>query len=324
MIKDKESWQAEELSLCLDALQEGRRSVSQDQEVQELIELAAMLQQAGNQAVVPDTLIAEMADVLALELSKKKQKRRKQWLYGALAGTAAACLIAVFVQFAIVPPAENYMAQQQDNRLEMQNFNSSVSTGQPIREVAPEKALQPDSQIQQSESNQEAKSASPQLIAGIFPQSEAMDQEKQSDQLALLQQPPPEVSSRQSALMAKTAVTEEPSRQIEQKISTMLVIPDRKPQSVIIDPDGSVIEQVYHFGRQDEILITQRFHASSEDKTAENIQQSKVQPFAKQNQEQSNRITIKIDQYDITIAGKRTSAELQKIAETLIEKKMVQ
>jgi len=122
--------------------------------------------------------------------------------------------------------------------------------------------------------------------------------------------------------MARTAVIEEQSNQTEQKISTMLVIPDRKPQSVMIDPDGSVIEQVYHFGSQDEILITQRFHASSE--TAENIQQSKVQPFAKQNQEQPNRITIKIDQYDITVSGKRTPAELQKIAETLIEKKMVQ
>ncbi|GBG57669.1 hypothetical protein SPFL3102_00970 [Sporomusaceae bacterium FL31] len=323
MIKDKESWQAEELSLCLDALQEGRQSVSQDQEVQELIELAAIIQQAGNQAVVPDILIAEMADVLAIELGEKKQKRRKQWLYGGLAGTAAACFIAAFMQFAVVPHSENYMAQQQNNRPEMQNFNPSVPSGQPTQEVTSEKDLQQDGHIQQSEPNQEPpKSASQQLIAEILPQSEVMDQEKPSDQLALLQQPSSDVNTRQSALMARTAVIEEQSNQTEQKISTMLVIPDRKPQSVMIDPDGSVIEQVYHFGSQDEILITQRFHASSE--TAENIQQSKVQPFAKQNQEQPNRITIKIDQYDITVSGKRTPAELQKIAETLIEKKMIQ
>lgn len=323
MIKDKESWQAEELSLCLDALQEGRQSVSQDQEVQELIELAAIIQQAGNQTGVPDILIAEMADVLAIELGEKKQKRRKQWLYGGLVGTAAACFIAVFVQFAVVPHSENYMAQQQNNRPEIQNFNPYVPSGQLTQEVTPEKALQQDGHIQQSEPNQEPpKSASQQLIAEIFPQSEVTDQEKPADQLALLQQPSPDASTRQSALMARTAVIEEQSNQTEQKISTMLVIPDRKPQSVMIDPDGSVIEQVYHFGSQDEILITQRFHASSE--TAENIRQSKVQPFAKQNQEQPNRITIKIDQYDITVSGKRTPAELQKIAETLIEKKMVQ
>lgn len=318
MIKDKESWQAEELSLCLDALHEGRQSVSQDQEVQELIDLAALIQ-AGNQAPVPEALIAEMADILAIELGEKKQKRRKQWLYGGLAGTAAACLIAAFVQFAIVPPADNYMAQQQDHGAQMQNSSLPVPSAQPSREIDSSKVLQQDGQIQQSESNQEAKRASQQLIAEIISQPEAREQEKQSDQLALLQQPSPDVSVRQSALMAKTAVIEEPSNQTEQRISTMLVIPDRKPQSVRIDPDGSVIEQVYHFDSQDEILITQRLHVSREDETAGN-----AQPFAKQNQKQPNRITIKIDQYDITIVGKRTSAELQKIAETLIEKKIVQ
>lgn len=323
MIKDKESWQAEELSFCLDALHEGRQSVSQDQEVQELIDLAVLIQ-AENPAPVPDALIAEMADVLAIELGKNKQKRRKQWLFGGLAGTAAACLIAVFVQFAIVPPADNYVAQQQDHGAQMQNSSPSVPTGQPTREAAPEKFRQQVDQIQQSESNQEAKRASQQLVAEIFLQPEAREQEKQSDQLALHQQPVPDVSARQSTLMAKTTVIEEAGNQTEQKIRTMLVIPNHKPQSVRIDPDGSLIEQVYHFDSQDEILITQRLHVSREDENAGDTPQSKVQPFAKQNQKQPNRITIKIDQYDITIIGKRTSAELQKIAETLIEKKIVQ
>ncbi|QJW47914.1 hypothetical protein HA075_20520 [bacterium BFN5] len=322
MINDKESWQAEELSLCLDALHEGKQSVSQDQEVQELIDMAVLIQ-AENPATVPDVLIAEMADVLAIELGKSKRKRRKQWLYGGLAATVAACLIAVFVQFAVIPPVDNYVAQQQNHGDQMQNSSPSISAGQPTREAVPEKARQQDDQIIKSESHQEAKRASQQLLAEIISQPEVREQEKQSDQLAL-QQPAPDVSARQSTLMAKTTVGEEAGNQTEQKISTILVIPDHKPQSVRIDPAGSMIEQVYHFDSQDEILITQRLHVSSEDQTAGDTQQSKDLPFAKQNQEQPNWITIKIDQYDITIVGKRTSAELQKIAATLIEKKIVQ
>lgn len=335
MLEDKEIKQAEEFSQGLDALQQGKQPDIQDEEVKEWLKTAVLLKQSKKQEELPTALIEKMADQLSLELAVQKKKRASFRMYGTL-GTAAAILIAAFLQFYPSQPYGSNLARQQENPPAPQQLAAVLDTPSP----APDKgtsnvqqnSLGKSEQIQPTrptEGEKAQKTASlPETIAQIIKEPQEADKGKEQ-QVAKVEKETLEAGKNlRSLFLAKGEHGQLPEgKELHSEgaaMTVMLVLPDRQPQWV--KAENGVIEQVYHMENQAEIKITQRLSGAEGEARLQNV----VQPPADQGssekmdglQGQRNRITLKKGQYDITIEGETTTEELQKIGELLIEREM--
>jgi len=338
MPSEKEYNQADELSRCLDCLHDGEQPVIQDGEIKDLLEVAALTKQSFNQEDLPKLLIDEMADNLSAELRALKQKRHRHWLYGGLAGTAAAVVIAAFVQLLLPQTPGNNIAQRMDDGLENQQIAAAADPSNAPIAAEPPKAMIP--QQDQTDKKTEASVPAPaeekpadsvsKVITAIIQGAEI---EQKPNQVAILQQEAPNDMIRKNA--AKTEIKslrEAKGIQPEHKMTMMMAMPNQTAQSITIDNASGVIQQIYHLGNNDDIIITQKLLDESELEGKEDVQQSKmqaveksaIQPFTEKIQENRNSITVKVDKYDIRIEGEKTTAELQRIAESLTAKKLEQ
>jgi len=343
MLNNKEFNQAEKLSECLDHLNGGRQFIAQDEEIQELVEMANFVKQSCRQEVIPQLLIGELVDKLASELQARKQhKGYTHWLYGGLVGTVAAVLIAAFVQFLVPPAVDHHIAQQFYNNGETQkNVAIADQTSVPILSQATSPMIE-----QQVQSGSSAEAPAPQLvvkkandnlskvIAEIIPVAELPAIEQKSNQVAILRQGMPQDMTRtKSVLMAKmdiSPVSEDVKTQLDRRVAIM-VLPYQTTQSITVDNTSGVIRQVYNQGTNDEIIITQRLHDESRVRTRDSVKQGPVLAVAESSAIQTinkdvimNSLTVKVDKYLIRIAGNKTNKELQKIAESLIMKDIEQ
>jgi hypothetical protein len=340
MLKNKENNQAEELSRCLDILNDGRHPVVVDKEIKELTEVAVLVKQSYSQEDLPNVLIDKMVDNLATDLGKQKQKRRIHWLYGGLAGTVAAVFIAAFVQFLLPQAADNGIAQQIDNIEKQPIVAAADQSSDSIMEKATKGMVSQQGQAGNSiqapvPEPAKEKTADPKVIAEGVHGTESSPIDQKSNQAARLQ---PETSNdmttRKSIAMAKTgnqSLQETPTMQPEHKIAMMLVMPNQAAQSMKVDNTSGVIRQVYHLGNNDEIIITQKLHDENKAKIRNGVKQGEMQALADNTAQQPvtqkttaalNRLTVTIDKYDITIEGEKTMEELQKIAESLTAKEI--
>lgn len=341
MQKDKEYNQADELSRCLDSLNDGKQPVIQDKEIISLMEVAALVKQSSSQDDLPKYLIAEMADTLAKERKAQKQKWRKHWLYGGLVGSAAAIVIAAFGQFLLPKTPDNMIAQEiNDTKEKPQMTAAADQSGAPKNAELPDKLTQRQEQTNKSAeepvspaTEQSADSVS-KVLTDIIHGSEVPETE-QSNQVAILQQ-----DALNDVKMQKSAVLTESERkslraskiiQPEHKMTIMMVMPNQTAESTNIDNVSGVIHQVYHLGNNDEIIITQKLldengaqsKADAQQDQGQGLERSaQVQPFTQEAKDNSNSITVKVDKYDIIIEGRKTTAELQKIAKSLTAKKL--
>jgi hypothetical protein len=339
---DKEYNQTDELSRCLDSLHDGERPVIQDGEIEDLLEVAVLVKQSFSQEDLPKLLIDEMADTLSAELRMQKQRQRRHWLYGGLAGTAAAVVIAAFVQFLLPQAPGNHIAQSMDTSLENQQIVAAADSAKaPIAAESPKVVIPQQDQTEESTkatvpSPNEDKSVDSvsKVITDIIQGTEVPAIEQKPNQVAILQQQVPN-----DMMMQKNAARKETSNksvrasksiQPEHKMTMMMVMPNQTAQSTTVDNDSGVIQQIYHLDNNDEIIITQRLLDESGLKSKDDAQQTKmqvleksaIQPFTEKTKDNSNSITVKVDKYDITIEGKETTAELQKIAASLTAKKL--
>ncbi len=176
-----------------------------------------------------------------------------------------------------------------------------------------------------------------QVIAEIIHGVESPEIENKPNQVALLQQETPkDMTIEKSVQMAETrtkSLRANKSIQPERKIAMMMVMPNQEAKSIKIDNTNGIIQQVYNLGNHDEIIITQRPLEENRERRKDDANKEEVhalaedgglQPFAKNTKGSINIITVKMDQYDITIEGNKTPTELQKIAEALIVKEVEQ
>lgn len=347
MLKDKEYNQAEELSRCLDSLSDGKHPVVQDEEINELIEVAAFVKQSFRQDDLPKVLINEMVEELATELKAQKQKRRNHWLYGGLVGTAAAVLIAGFVQFVLPQSPDNHMAERVDDSINTPKKVAAVDQSTDPT-IVQSNAMTPQ-QNQSGNSNSNSNSTQPpksvpvaeekptdsvsKVIAEIILKAEPESDEKPNQVAILQQETPNSMTMQRSASMPQTrnkSIQENKSFQPEHKIFTVMVMPNQEAQSIKVDNTSGMIQQIYNLGNNDEITITQRVMDEGlvKDDKQEKVQalaeSAATEPLSKKAKGSINSITVKIDKYDITIEGNKTQKELQKIAESLAAKKIEQ
>jgi hypothetical protein len=342
MPNDKEYNQADELSRCLDNLHNSEPLMIQDGEIEELLDVVALVKQSFSQEDLPKLLINEMVDTLAAELKIKKQRRLRQWLYGGLAGTAAAVVIAACVQFLLPQTIDNHIAQHVDNSLSDQQIAAAANPNVPIAPKLPETKVPQQEQPNEStkitvpSSNEDkAVNSVSKVITDIMQGAEPPVIEQKPDQVAILQQTPNGMTMQENAAkkeMGNRSVRTSKRIQPAHKMTAMMVIPNQAAQSTTVDNANGVIRQIYHLDNKDEIIITQRLLDENELKNKEDVQQNKIQvpeqsamqPFSEKAKDSNNSITLKVGKYDITIEGQETKAELQKIAASLTEKELEQ
>lgn len=316
--------QTEELSREIDKLTiAGHRAVA-DPELDELLDVADMLKHSCPGDEIPHSLIGGMADTLAVELKARQERRRRSRLYTVLAGSAAAVVLAVGVQLTLfqqhsaLPPAEQLEARVTPPTApadkaygEAKQAAPAPAGGQQAKEKAPA-----DSEIK------------PQIAAGLLPavMADKINEtvrtakgEENSEQLAMnaadiaAEQPQPELRLMAKARMAVPAGKEADG---EQTINRLLVLPGHPAQSVTVAPDRKQVEQIYKLHGREEVRVIQRLPGALP--AADTAGEASRQSDASAAKDKVNRVTITRDGYEVSVEGRQTTAELKKLADSLV------
>lgn len=351
MEENKEITQRDELSRCLDRLNDGNYPVMEDKEIEELIEMAVVVKEAHGSEELPRVLIDEIVDTLVIELGGKKEKQRRHWLYGGVACAAASLFVAITTQFLLPQSFNQNISQEIDGNVEKQKLVAVVdqSSSPIVQKVIPmeekrediiESKPMGDEKLQSGLPAESTPSKSADSMAKVMveilevAQLTGKEEEGKNNQVAILEKETlQEKGMGRKILMARmdrnSALQDEGGRQSKPE-NTMFVQPGKVAKSVMVDLSSGVIRQVYNEGR-DEIVITQRSTGDKMGAIAQNAQQGinyysgqnlTKQPMDKKNREYKNSLTVEIDNYDITIEGNKSREELQKIVDSLVVKEM--
>lgn len=346
MEKNVENMQDEKLSRALDRLNDGNCPVIADQEIEELIEMAAIVKQTHKQEELPRLLIDKIVTDLAVELGEKKQKGRTQWLYRGLACAAATLLIVIGTQFLSPQSFDKNIAQEIDGSSGMEKMiavadNSSISfpstadpiTEEPAKEISSEKP--PIAELVE-ETPEKATDSISKVVVEIIQVAQSTPEEEKANQVAILaKEAPPQKAMGENFIRSnmKMSLAANLDNDDQAKAgNVMLVQPDKvAPQSITVDHHSGAIRQVYNEGLEGKIIITQVL-IGSEVKTIESASQGGNDPSSKgvaipqgvyqKDKNNSNSLTVKFDEYWVTIEGNKTMEELQKIVDSLVVKKI--
>lgn len=345
-MSQKEYNGAEELNQYLDSINAGKHPVVEDEELKQLTDLAVFINQSYSQEELPRVLIDEVVDNIAAELQAKKQKRRTRWLYSGFLGTAAAVVIAAFVQFVLPHSVDQNIAQQMDGSIEAPKMVANAKQSEesnstkPVDTVVTRQALPKENTEAPPVAvpvEEKATTSASKVLAEIVNVAEAPEMEQKSNAVALLQEEKAkDITMGKKLSMAKSfsnSYQEERTMQPERKVNKIMVMPNQTAKSTTIDNTTGIIKQVYSLGNHDEIIITQKLQDESNVKSRQlskpekeqgGVQSTAIEPLAKNAKETMNKLTTKVDKYDITIEGAKTSEDLKTITESLVEKEMEQ
>lgn len=348
MRKNEKETEEEKISCGLDRLNDGNCPVIADTEIEELIEMAALVKKTHQQEELPRVLIDEIVNNLAAELGEKKQKGRRQWLYGGLACAAATLLIAIGTQFLLPQSFDNNIAQEMDGSAEMKKNVAVVDQGSiPVPQSAKttiEKQEEPISSEKipiavpsETTATKSTNSISEALVE-IIQVAQPLPEEEKINQVAILEKEIPQEKIMEKNLV-RARMNMNFSAQADKYSQTntenaILVQPNKVAQSLTVDHSSGAIRQVYNEGlyEQEQIIITQRvlvgdsgvkaIESAKQDANKDNSKNSTAPAVYKTNKNHNNSLTVNIDKYSVTIEGNKTTEELKKIAESLVFKKI--
>ena len=335
MKKDNELNQAEELTKCLDSLNENKYPTFQDEEIKKLVDLAAFVKQSYRQENLPHVLIDEIVNHLAKEFQEKKQKKSYFWLYSGIAGTVAAIFIAAFAHFLLPQPTDYNIAQQ--------ITPAADQPSHPISKESTDTLIPPQAQsdnaikVPVAAPIEEKSTASvSKAIAEIIKAAESPAIDPKSNQVAILQEKSPtDIMMQKKVSMNKTSMDslQEDKGTQGRKIARVMVMPNQAVQPTQVDTVSGDIKHVYNIGTHDEITITQGLADKSRVTSKEDPKEDEVttltegrviQPLPEKTKDAMNSLTVKVDHYNVIIEGNKTPEELQEIAESLVEKEVEQ
>lgn len=284
-----EKRQAEALSAALDELNQGMPlENAHEEELAELLRTAQFIKAAAVPPTVPPPAVRNyIVEQAAISITRAKRKKRLAWGVAGFAGTAAAVLLITFLN--ILPPT---MQEQQLAKSPQPVPAPAIETPQP-------------SSIVETPSNLTVPPANDKLQAAATPGS----------QITEPAQPASEIQTPGASLAV-------PSPAVPAVSDTMLALADRKADIVTIDAISKTIRQVYHQGAPDEIIITQ---APKPTNTFRSV------PVPPQVQEKMaiprkaitstlpnrNKVTVIIDNNEVTLEGATSQEELLSLAKTL-------
>lgn len=343
MGKNKDLIQEENLSHCLDQLNAGECPIAIDQEIEELIEMAAAVKQSYTQNEVPRVLIDEMVNTLATELGAEKRKRRTQWLYGGFACVAATLVLVIGTQFLLPNSTDQNIAQEMDGKHKEEKIvavaEESVIPAPQVtntiveesaKTIAGEKIQTPTTS---QETTEKVSDSISKVVVDLIQVAQAVPEGQQTGQVAIASQEiPQEKVMAQNFAMTRMKMDSPMSLKENSLVAVenvMLVQPNKVAHSITVDHNSGTIRQVYTEGAGENIIITQRRIIESEAMASGAQEAAKsnkagvgAQVISPKDKKQKNSLTVKFEKYSITVEGNKTIAELQKIVDSLIPKKM--
>lgn len=291
---DTERKQAEDLSAAIDRLNQGLPADDgQEREIMELIDTAKLLKAAAEpSAAPPPAVLSYIVAEAAGTITKEKNKKRLAWALGSLSSAVAAVILVILLH-AMLPAVQE---QEQANTL---------PPPQTAAEAPPPPAtVQPPPDLTTTHTDTE-----PQVPAG--PDTKFVPQPADTQQAEAIQQP-------------IVALNPPPSPPVTEAGETMLALADRKADTVTIDAVTKTIRQVYHQAAPDEIIITQVPRQAKALRSSSELPHAQVKmaaPLAKESAgikpPNRNKITVTVDDAEVTLEGAVSEEELRNLAKTL-------
>jgi hypothetical protein len=288
-----EKRQAEALSAAIDRLNQGLPLENkQEEEITELLYAAKLVKVSAKPlAVPPPAVLNHIVEQAVRDIAQKKRKKRVAWGIASLGGTAAAVLLIILLHG--MPPStqEPQLAKTpaQTAPAPATEALQSPSIGKtPVTLTTPPDELQ-------------APAVDTETTVAAQPESEVAT-------------PAPSVA----------LALDLPPASIPSASATMLVLADRKADSVTIDAISKTIRQVYRQGEPDEIIITQAPKRTNELRSVPMsppilAKKSIRKEIVANNLSNRNKVTVIIDNNEVTLEGAGSQEELLNLAKTLTE-----
>ncbi len=305
------------LSESLDKMNIGIIPEAEDQELSDLLEVAALLRKSGINAPPPEHILSATVERSVAGLAAHQHSHRKPWMYSGFLGAAAALLIffglhglpspqeisAVVTpppQTATISPAEKTRTETLIAPIEKPSAPERPASS-PKPDSPPPAESSPSSSTQPSRSQA---SATPSVTPP---------------------QPPAAAPSRQETHSFPSLKAAPPPRSAEQKplpaARSILRLPGRTPESVTHDSTAGTVRQVYDQGTAKELIITRRITPSVENNKASRKASPRIAAEADSAKslsfQDSNKVVIFIKGQEVTLEGRQTVQELTELGEKL-------
>ncbi|HWR44920.1 hypothetical protein [Sporomusa sp.] len=294
-----EKRQAEALSAAIDALNRGvTPEESQEAELKELLLTARLVKDATESpAAPPQAVLDNIVNQAANTINQEKRKKRLAWGFAGLSGAVAAVLLVALLH--AMPPS----IQEQE------------LAKTPLPAPATE-APQPPT-IAKTPPNLTSPPAKTQAPVPVLPAKPGLEP----------QAVPPETGAATppaAAAQPPSVALVPPQSPVPAASETMLALAERKADVVIIDAVSKTIRQVYHQGAPDEIIVTQAPKRQRILRTAPKPPEARVKMAAPAPNESveikppdRNKVTVTVDNTEVTLEGTATEEELLNLATTL-------
>lgn len=271
----------DKLSESLDKINCGKNPSVENEELSELLEIAALLHQADLPVQPPEHILNASVQRAADGLNSSPSFSRVTWMYSGLIGAAAAILLFIGLngipsiqetaQKAASLPSAAVSPLPQDNTVES-----------PSAPASPPVAAEPES-----------------VAAPVTSQSQVAStpSAQYSTPMPVLRQAP------------ATSVMKSATRLPAPAAPVALTLPGRTPDSVVFDPATGILRQFFNKGMPSELIVTQR--------TISQTESASNNPATRKASGNFNAISLTIDSQHVTLEGRQTTQELTLLAQTL-------
>ena len=293
------------LSESIDKLNSGHTPQPEDTETADLLEVAVLLQKSGLPVQPPEHILEATVQSAVDGLAQQSSRRRNSWMYSGVLGAAAAFLLFIGIHgFPGIQEVAPIVFPSP------QTPSSPVTPEAPaIRDAAPSPAIanpvaeQPPPPAAKAEAPAQQPAPSPSVAATKIAAPAQPENTPASTQGRLYKAAP--------APAAKPAVSPQ---------LAAVVLPGRSPESVIIDRNAGILQQVFARGTSQELTITQRGSASTEPlATDRGDSMGQTEAYAAKSAKAIlfNKLVISWNGQQITLEGPQTLLELTAIAEQI-------
>lgn len=304
------------LSESLDKINIGTIPEAEDQELSDLLEVAALLRKSGLNAPPPEHILSAAVDRSVAGLAAQKHSHRRSWMYSGFLGAAAALLIFFGLHglpspqeiASVVTPPPQTVTIPPAEKTSSEAIIPSTDTSVPEQSTPSPK---PDSAVpaesSPSASPQPSRPKAPATPSATPPQSSAV------------------APSRQETLASPSMKSAPAPRSVEQAAlpaaHSLLRLPGRTPESVTHDSTAGTVRQVYDQGTAKELIITRRITPSVENNKASRKASPRIAAEADSAKsltfQDSNKVVIFIKGQEVTLEGRQTLQELTELGEKL-------
>ena len=310
----------EELSAALDRLNSGQTTQSNDQEISDLLEVAALLRNSDLPAKPPAHILSASVEQATAGLHAQTKRRRMPWVYSGLLGAAAALL--VFFGLHGTPEIQD-IAQQtmpatvpQANPSEKAAPTNSTSSSDAKSDAKSESSVAPPEKprsgpLQAKPAAPNAPAAPPAATPSITPPA--------AKPPAPVQPVPAEARAERAAPSLKSAIP--PVAPQEKATADRLVplkLPGRTPDTITQDSADN-IRQVFNTGTPQELVISQRKLPTGQKNAAVHSEQAATRDTKNYSvgPPGPNKLTVTINGQEVTLEGRQSLEELAELAKTL-------